>query len=45
MGVIHRHPSMDLTGFDYKYLNKRLENVSKEQKSFFLIGDFNVITS
>ena len=42
MGVIHRHPSMDLTDFDYKYLNKQLENVSKEQKSFFLIGDFNV---
>ena len=33
---------MDLTGFNYNYLNKLLENVSKEQKSMFLLGDFNV---
>ena len=36
------HPSMDLTDFDSNYLNKLLENISKEQKSIFLIGDFNV---
>ena len=42
VGVIYRHPSMDLADFNCKYLNKLLENVSKEQKSIFLLGDFNV---
>ena len=41
MGVIYRHPSMDLTDFNCNYLNKLLENISKEQKSIFLLGDFN----
>ena len=41
-GVIYRHPSMDLTDFNCNYLNKLLENISKEQKSIFLLGDFNV---
>ena len=36
MGVIYRHPSMDLTDFNCDYLNKLLENISKEQKSIFL---------
>ena len=42
VGVIYRHPSMDLTDFNCIYLNKLLENTSKEQKSIFLPGDFNV---
>ena len=42
VGVIYRHPSMDLADFNCNYLNKLLENVSKEQKSIFLLGDFNV---
>ena len=33
---------MDLTDFNCNYLNKLLENISKEQKSIFLPGDFNV---
>ena len=33
---------MDLTAFNCNYLNKLLENISKEQKSIFLLGDFNV---
>ena len=33
---------MDLTDFTCTYLNKLLENISKEQKSIFVIGDFNV---
>ena len=33
---------MDLADFNCNYLNKLLENISKEQKSFFLLGDFNV---
>ena len=40
--VIYRHPSMDLADFNYNYSNKLLENTSKEQKSIFLFGDFNV---
>ena len=40
--VIYRLPSMDFTYFNCSYLNKILENISKEQKSIFLIADFNV---
>ena len=40
--VIYRHPSIDLADFNCNYLNKLLENISKEQKSIFLLGDFNV---
>ena len=42
VGVICRHPSMDLTDFNCNYLSKLLENISKEQKSFFLLEDFNI---
>ena len=42
VGVIYRHPSMDLADFNSNCLNKLLENISKEQKSMFLLGDFNV---
>ena len=41
-GVIYRHPTMDLTDFNCNYLNKLLENISKEQKYIFLLGDFKV---
>ena len=40
--VIYRHPSMDLTDFNTNYLNRLLENISKEHKSIFLLTDFNV---
>ena len=42
VGVIYRHPSMDLNDFNFNYLDKLLENISKEQTSVFLLGDFNV---
>ena len=42
VGVIYKHPSMDLTDFNCNYLNKLLQNISEEQKSIFLLGDFNV---
>ena len=42
VGVIYRHPSMDLTDLNCNYLNKLLENISKEQKSVFLLADVNV---
>ena len=41
-GVIYRHPSTALTDFNCNYLNKLLENISSEEKSVFLLGDFNV---
>ena len=42
VGIIYRHPSKDFTDFNCNYLNKLLENISKEQKSIFLLRDFNV---
>ena len=42
VGIIYRHASMDLTDFNCNYLNKLLENISKKQKSAFLLGDVNV---
>ena len=33
---------MDLTEINCNYLNNLLENISKQQKPFFLLGDFNV---
>ena len=42
VGVIYRHLTMDLTDFNCNYLNQLLENISKEQKFIFLLGDFNV---
>ena len=33
---------MDLTDFNWNYLNKLLEIISKEQKSIFLLGGFNI---
>ena len=38
--VIYRHPSMDLTDFNCNYLNKLLDNISKEQKSIFTTWRF-----
>ena len=42
IGYIYKHPSMDLNDFNTNYLNNLLDKVSKEQKSVFLLGDFNV---
>ena len=33
---------MDLNDFNTNYLNNLLDKVSKEQKSVFLLGDFNI---
>ena len=33
---------MDLNDFNSNYLNKLLDKVSKENKTIFLLGDFNV---
>ena len=42
VGTIYKHPLMDLTDFNSNYLNNLLEKVSKEQKSVFLLCDFNI---
>ena len=42
MGIIYKHPSMDLTDFNSSYLNQLIEIISKEQKSIVLLGDWNV---
>ena len=41
-GCIYKHPSMNLNDFNTKYLNNLLDKISKEQKSVFLLGNFNV---
>ena len=33
---------MDLNDFNTNYLNSLLDKASKEQKSIFLLGDFNI---
>ena len=42
IGFIYRHPCMDLEDFNECYLNILLEKLSKENKTVFLLGDFNI---
>ena len=42
LGVVYRHPTMDLNEFNDKYVNKLLDNITKENKTTFLLGDFNI---
>ena len=42
VGCIYMHPTMDLNEFNCYYLNPFLEKLSKEQKTVFLLGGFNV---
>ena len=42
IGCIYKHPSMDRNDFNTNYLNNLPDKVSKEQKSVFLLGNFNV---
>ena len=42
VGCIYRNPIMDLNEFNCYYLNPLLEKLAKEQKTLFLVGDFNV---
>ena len=44
VGTIYKHPSLDLTDFNSNYLNNFLEEISKEQKCVFLLGDFKTLT-
>ena len=42
IGCIYRHPSMDLNEFKNIYLSTILLITSKENKTVFLLGDFNI---
>ena len=39
---IYRHPTIDLNEFNYYYINSLLEKIAKEQKTVFLLSDFDV---
>ena len=42
LGCIYRHPTMDRNEFSYYHLNPLIVKLTKEQKTVFLLGDFNV---
>ena len=42
MRCIYRHPHMDLNEFNDYYINNLLDKLSKENKTVFLLGDFNI---
>ena len=42
VGCIYRHPHIDLNEFNDYYLNNLLDKLSKENKTVFLLGDFNI---
>ena len=42
IGCIYRCANMDLDEFNDNYLNTLTDKISKENKSVFLLGDFNV---
>ena len=42
IGCIYRPPNMDLNDFNNYYLNPLLAKLSKERKTVFLLGDYNV---
>ena len=39
---IYRHPHMSLNEFNDYYINNLLDKLSKENKTVFLLGDFNI---
>ena len=41
VGVVYRHPSMNAKLFNNEYLRSLLTNLSKEDKSKYIAGDFN----
>ena len=42
VGCIYRHPDMQLNEFNDYYINNLLDKLSKENKTVFLLGDFNI---
>ena len=42
LGCIYKHPHMPISEFTEEYLPPLLEKISKEKKTYFLMGDFNI---
>ena len=42
VGCIHLFPHMDLNEYNDYYVNNLLDKLSKEKKTVFLLGDFNI---
>ena len=42
VGVIYKHPKMNVTDFNNNFLNNLLKKINQEQKKVFLLGDFNI---
>ena len=42
IGCIYKHPNMKINEFNDDYLNEILYKLSKENKTTFLLGDFNI---
>ena len=42
IGCIYKHPNVNINEFDDDYLNELLDKLSKENKTIFLFGDFNI---
>ena len=42
LGVVYRHPTMDLNEFNDNYVNKLLDNITRENKTTSLLGDFDI---
>ena len=42
IGCIYTHPSMNINEFNDDYLNELLDKLSEENKTIFLLGDFNI---
>ena len=42
LGAVYRHPTMDLIEFNDNYANKLLDSITRENKTTFLLGDFNI---
>ena len=41
-GCIYRHPSMEIEEFNKNYFENFLRNLSSENKTTYLLGDFNI---
>ena len=41
-GCIYKHPNMNINEFNDDYLNELLDKLSSENKTTFLLGDFNI---
>ena len=42
LGCIYRHPKMEIAEFNEYFINPLMSKLSKENKTFFLLGDFNI---